>query len=97
MGTQALPDELSPMNYSHFMRFIRSSVVLLGGLIPLCAVAQAPASQLPDGPNRETVQRVCSSCHSVQMFSGRGMTRGTMERRGLEYDRAGREDLRRGV
>lgn len=39
------------------------------------ALGQAAAPQLPDGPNREVVQRVCSGCHSVQMFAGRGMTR----------------------
>jgi cytochrome c oxidase cbb3-type subunit 3 len=57
------------------MRFTRICVLLLSVCAPLCARAQAPASQLPDGPNRETVQRVCSGCHSVQMFAGRGMTR----------------------
>ena len=57
------------------MSFLRSSVLLLCSLAPLCALAQAPVSPLPDGPNRETVQRVCSGCHSVQMFLGRSMTR----------------------
>ena len=37
--------------------------------------AQTPAVQLPEGAHRDTVQRVCSSCHSVQMFAGRTMTR----------------------
>ena len=72
------------MIYSHWMRFQPTWVLLLAGLAPMFAVAQAPSSfaigqapvsQLPDGPNRETVQRVCSGCHSVQMFVGRGMTR----------------------
>ena len=57
------------------MSFLLRSVVLLLGFGPLCAFAQAPVSPLPDGPNRDTVQRVCSGCHSVQMFAGRGMTR----------------------
>ena len=63
------------MNYSHYMRFTRTCALLLAGFAPLFAFGQAPVSQLPDGPNRETVQRICSGCHSVQMFMGRGMTR----------------------
>ena len=63
------------MNYSHSMRFTRSFLLLLTGCVPLFALAQAPVSQLPEGPNREVVQRVCSGCHSVQMFAGRRMTR----------------------
>jgi mono/diheme cytochrome c family protein len=57
------------------MKISSACVLLLGGLASLSVFGQAPASPLPDGPNRETAQRVCSGCHSVQMFSGRGMTR----------------------
>jgi mono/diheme cytochrome c family protein len=57
------------------MRLARTCALLLAGCAPLFALGQAPVSQLPDGPNRETVERVCSGCHSVQMFVGRGMTR----------------------
>jgi cytochrome c oxidase cbb3-type subunit 3 len=35
--------------------------------------AQAP--QLPDAPNREIVQHVCSACHPAQIVLGKGMTR----------------------
>jgi cytochrome c oxidase cbb3-type subunit 3 len=63
------------MNYSQAMRFIRRCALLPAGVTLLCAMVHAQVSQLPDGPNRETVQRICSGCHSVQMFSGRGMTR----------------------
>jgi cytochrome c oxidase cbb3-type subunit 3 len=63
------------MDYIHCMRFTCICVLLLAGFAPLSGFGQAPASQLPDGPNRETVQRICSGCHSVQMFMGRGMTR----------------------
>ena len=63
------------MNYSQLMGFTRICVLLLAGFSPLSGFGQAPVSQLPDGPNRETVQRICSGCHSVQMFTGRGMTR----------------------
>src|SRR5271156_97886 len=63
------------MNYGYFMRFRRTCALVLTGFTSLFALGQAPVSQLPDGPNRETVQRICSGCHSVQMFTGRGMTR----------------------
>src|ERR1700691_4008064 len=63
------------MNYSLFMRFTRICVLLLAGIAPLSGFGQEPGSQLPDGPNREVAQRVCSGCHSVQMFTGRRMTR----------------------
>jgi mono/diheme cytochrome c family protein len=57
------------------MKFTTGCVLLLAGLASLSALGQAPVSPLPDGPNRETAQRICSGCHSVQMFLGRGMTR----------------------
>src|ERR1700684_1573848 len=55
------------------MRLTRTCVLLLASFVSLTALGQAPV--LPDGPNRETVQRICAGCHSVQMFLGRGMTR----------------------
>ena len=61
------------MNYSQPMRFV--SVVMVACCATSLALGQAAGPQLPDGPNREVVQRVCSGCHSVQMFAGRGMTR----------------------
>jgi cytochrome c oxidase cbb3-type subunit 3 len=63
------------MHYSQLMRFAHACVLLLSGFAPLAAFGQTQASQLPEGPYRETVQRICSGCHSVQMFSGREMTR----------------------
>ncbi len=57
------------------MALMRGIVYLLAGIAPLTASAQAPVSQLPEGPHRETVQRICSTCHSVQIFVGQGMTR----------------------
>ena len=85
------------MNYSQFMGFTRNCVLLLAGFAPLSAFGQAPVSQLPDGPNREVAQRICSGCHSVQIFVGRGNDAGTMGRRRLQYDRPGREGLGRGI
>src|SRR5437588_4727009 len=57
------------------MTFMRFSVLLLACLVPWCASAQAPGAQLPEAPNRETVQRICSACHPAQIVLGRGMTR----------------------
>lgn len=51
------------------------SVFLLACLAPGCAFAQAPGSQLPEAPNREIVQRLCSACHPAQIVLGRGMNR----------------------
>jgi len=56
------------------MTSIRIPVLLLACLAPWCASGQSPA-QLPDAPNRETVQRICSACHPAQIVLGRGMTR----------------------
>jgi mono/diheme cytochrome c family protein len=56
------------------MRLTRLYLLLTASLAPLAVLAQAPSSQLPEGAHRETVQRVCSSCHTVQMFAGRRMT-----------------------
>ena len=72
VGTKSIPPL---MNYSQLMGFTRTCVLLLAGFSTLSGLGQVPVSQLPDGPNRETVQRICSGCHSVQMFTGRGMTR----------------------
>jgi mono/diheme cytochrome c family protein len=52
----------------------RTRVLLLACFAPAFALAQAPAP-LPDAPNRETVQRICSGCHPAQIVLGRGMTR----------------------
>jgi cytochrome c5 len=58
------------------MRLTRSciSVLLLACFSSCLTFAQAPAP-LPDGPGRETVQRLCSTCHPAQIVLGRGMTR----------------------
>jgi mono/diheme cytochrome c family protein len=57
------------------MRLIRLNLLLMASLAPLAASGQTPGSPLPEGKYRDTVQRACSSCHSVQMFSGRRMNR----------------------
>jgi len=57
------------------MRFTSACVLLLTGVAPWYASPQTPGAQLPDAPNRETVQRICSACHPAQIVLGRGMTR----------------------
>ncbi|WP_260703484.1 c-type cytochrome [Edaphobacter flagellatus] len=57
------------------MRLTSLCLLLTASLMPLVALGQAPGSQLPEGAHRETVQRACSGCHTVQMFTGRRMTR----------------------
>ena len=57
------------------MTFTRICILLPAILMPWCASGQPPGAQLPDAPNRETVQRICSSCHPAQIVLGRGMTR----------------------
>ena len=58
------------------MKLSRFCVSLLAGFAPWCASGQAPGvQQLPDAPNREVVQRICSPCHPPTIVLGRGMTR----------------------
>ena len=53
---------------------------LLGAVLATAASLSAqtrpkPAQQeLPDAPGKQTVQKVCGSCHSANMVLGRGMT-----------------------
>ena len=45
-------------------------------LLPFCAtIALAQQKQLPDGPGKEAVQRVCSQCHGAEIVMGKGLTR----------------------
>lgn len=39
------------------------------------AFAEARASQLPDGPGKETVQKICSGCHAPEIVLGRRDTK----------------------
>ncbi len=57
------------------MMFTSRRIFLLLCLAPWCGFGQSSVPQLPDAPNRETVQRICSACHPAQIVLGRGMTR----------------------
>lgn len=39
------------------------------------AANAAPAKQLPDGPGKEPLERVCSACHGPEIVTGRGLTK----------------------
>lgn len=43
-----------------------SSVCLLTNL----AFARSNASQLPDGPGKETTEKICSGCHAAEIVLG---------------------------
>jgi mono/diheme cytochrome c family protein len=59
----------------HVMQLTRLCVLLTACMVPLIARGQAPGALLPEGMHRDTVQRACSTCHNVQMFAGRRMSR----------------------
>src|SRR5690348_3833735 len=42
---------------------------------PPPAAGKGQGNQLPDTPGKETVQKVCGSCHSAQIVLGRAMTK----------------------
>ena len=48
------------------------SVLFLAGQ---AAFAEAGASQLPDGPGKVTVQKICSGCHAPEIVLGRRDTK----------------------
>jgi competence protein ComEA len=39
------------------------------------AVAAPPPKQLPDGPGKEAMERVCTACHGAEIVMGRGLTK----------------------
>jgi mono/diheme cytochrome c family protein len=45
------------------------------GSAVLYAQGQSHAAQLPDAPGRETVKKLCASCHPAEIVLGRGMSR----------------------
>lgn len=46
-----------------------ASVALLGFGFAGPGLAQAPADPLPDGPRKEVVLRVCTTCHEAAQFA----------------------------
>jgi competence protein ComEA len=49
---------------------------LFAALAVCCAMpAPAPPKQLPDGPGKDVVERVCSACHGAEIVMGKGLTK----------------------
>ena len=57
----------------------RFQQVLFGLLVIIAASSTARAQNLPAGPARETVQSVCSQCHSLTFVSDSRMTKADWE------------------
>jgi competence protein ComEA len=56
------------------MRFPKSGLIACL-LFSLAAVGQEKKSNLPDGPGREAVERVCANCHELETVTGARRTR----------------------
>lgn len=39
------------------------------------SAATPPPKQLPDGPGKEALERVCSACHGAEIVEGKGLTK----------------------
>jgi cytochrome c oxidase cbb3-type subunit 3 len=48
---------------------------LQGQVTPPAGGTNSVQQQLPDAPGKDTVQRICGSCHTVSIVLGRGLTR----------------------
>jgi hypothetical protein len=58
----------------------RRAIIILTGAIGctlfVLAVGAAEISELPEGPNRDLVSKLCQSCHDLQMvYDGAGFSR----------------------
>ena len=56
------------------MRFHKSALVACL-LLSFAAVGQEKTSNLPDGPGKETVERVCANCHELETVTGARRTK----------------------
>ncbi len=54
---------------------MRNKLLLLHALWICPGVLFAQSVKLPDGPGKETTQKVCGSCHAAEMVIGRQETR----------------------
>jgi hypothetical protein len=53
-----------------------SSGGAIGGTLFALAVGAVEITELPEGPNRDLVSKICQSCHDLQMvFDGAGFSR----------------------
>jgi mono/diheme cytochrome c family protein len=64
------------MHGPSIMRPLRIRIILILPTLVLPAAAiLAQTTALPDAPGRDTMQRVCGTCHPATIVLGRGMTR----------------------
>lgn len=61
--------------FRNTFRFITSLDCLLASIIFLSATASHAQSDLPDGPGKAVLQRMCTQCHGVNVITGQRMTR----------------------
>ncbi len=47
----------------------------LAGIVFASTAAAQQKQQLPDGPGKEAVERVCNNCHGAEIVVGRGLTK----------------------
>jgi competence ComEA-like helix-hairpin-helix protein len=51
-------------------------IIVFATLAVGCALGTAPpARQLPDGPGKDVVERVCSACHGPEIVMGKALTK----------------------
>jgi cytochrome c oxidase cbb3-type subunit III len=62
------------MNYSGIRRSLQRCLIGMA-LASAARVLFAQAPSLPDAPGRDTMQRLCGTCHPATVVLGRGMTR----------------------
>lgn len=51
------------------------TVTCIGAQAPQAARPGRPAMQFPDAPGRDTVQKVCGTCHGAEVVISKGLTR----------------------
>jgi competence protein ComEA len=54
---------------------MKFTLVLVWYSIAVTVAAAADKPKLPDGPGKETMQRICSSCHGPEIVLGKRLTR----------------------
>jgi competence protein ComEA len=55
------------------VRFKSASLAALLCLVTAAPLAFAQKTRLPEGPGKETTQRICGACHGVEIVIGRKM------------------------
>ena len=58
------------------MKFLRAlNYSLMAACLSVAIAAAADKPKMPDGPGKDTMVRVCSSCHGPEIVLGRHLTR----------------------